>query len=541
MIIQKKQSIIAYKADRSFNLMREPLNDRLNFVYHNFLNNVLCIYGDQKKNGSIPVFWTKNIVGSTNRSPHESSTLTELSPNQTYYILLINENKIPIEIPEHITSKEFLQTESIESNCELTDYCDGQPVIGSTSHRNIVLTQASGYSYNIDIPITNLYPNTSYDFSITSNYSNWPAQLSTTLGSIERASLTNNIGYTSGVLRSVFSYIPSGSSLSNSIPYSGIDTNDVFYTKNIFSILNLSIYSDNKLLIKDTINIKCYDCLPIDKIDNPTITLSQKEGIKTNVVQLSGINNLSTSVFATYDKLDSTKTYELEFDSLGSNWPCFIGPKNIFVKPQKLYSVSGITYGSGSVEAIFRFSPISNPSGSWSNLPYNLDSFYNEEFIKQNLYNNLQVKLKDVDNIYSDSLMIRGIDNISPETQCVDKLVIKFDNSNLSYPVLTTINRPGSEFTLDKTCCSKDQILNISINGACCGSNYNYYFSSSNPSVSIAPSSGVVAFGDGSGRVSCVYNLNGVPGATIRFKLQDSKNNQFATDDIIVRCKDALV
>lgn len=541
MIIQKKESIFVYKADKVFNLMVEPLNNRLNFVYHNFLNNVLCIYGDQKRNGSIPIFWTKNISGTTRRDPHEASTLRELIPNHTYYVLLVNENKIPIEIPKHITSQEFLHDDTKINGCEIIDYCAGEPVIGSDEHRGVVLTQASGYSYNINIPITNLYPNTPYRFAVTTNYSNYPAKLSTSSGTIERTT-TNNIGYTSGVIRSVFSYLPGESDLSNSIPYSLIDTNDPFYAKNIFSVLNLSVFSeDNNLLIKDTINIKCNDCLPTKKLaDSPKLVLSNKEDTKTNIVSLSGLNNLSTSIFTSYDKLDPSRTYEIEFNSLGSNWPCFIGPKNITVQPQKLYNVSGVTYASGSVESVFRFSPVSNPSEDWSNLAYDLDSCHKEKFITQNIYNVLEAKLKDGNIFYSDSLIIRGIDNISPETYCVDKLVMKFDSTSLLYPNLTSTSRPGSELTIDKSCCSRDQVLNVSISGACCGNIYNYYFSSSDPLVSIAPISGVASFGDESGRISCVYNLNGRPGASIAIKLQDS-NNQFATDSVIIRCKDALV
>lgn len=541
MIIQKKESIIIYKADKPFSLMSEPMNDRLNFVYHNFLNNILCIYGDQMHNGSIPVFWTKNIPGTTKRDPHEASTLRELIPNQTYYLILINENKVPIEIPKYVTSQEFLYDNTKIKNCDRANYCYGEPVVGSDTHRSVILTQASGYSYNIDIPIYNLYPNTSYNFSISANYSNWPAKLSVSSGVIERTN-TNNIGYTSGIIRSVFSYLPDELNLSNSIPYSPISINDISYTKNIFSILNLSVLSDNHLLIKDTINIKCEDCLPIGQaIDSPKIVLSSKKNTKENIVSLSGVNNLSTSIFVSYDKLDPSKTYELEFTSLGSNWPSFIGPKNISLQPQKVYSSSGATYASGSVEAVFRFSPISHPSDGWSNLSYDLDNSYNEKFITQNIYTVLEARLKDNNTFYADSLIIRGIDNVPPTSHCVDELVIKFNDTNLLYPKLTSTARPGSELTIDKSCCSKDQILNVSISGACCGDPYNYYFSSSDPLVSIVPISGVTSFGNGSGRVSCVYNLNGSPGTSIDIRLQDPKNNQFATDSIIVRCKDALI
>lgn len=547
MTIYYQNSIFKYDGETSFNLMHPPKNIQNISNYYKFINNVSHIYGPTKSDGTIPVFFTKIVASTTQRQPDPNSTLTNLDPGKTYYIVLTSEKNLPLNIPYNITSEEFLLSKSKDCStnlCQNDISCYGSPDTLVKNYRDIELT--NHYTYDIDLTIGNLNPSEKYLYEIQPVYSNWPAKLSSLSGQIEKPSHElNNLGHTSGIIKSLFSYYPSGEDYSNSIPYdSNIDINSNFYFKNIFSILNLSIYSENMdLLFSDNINIKCNNCLPNKNRQSPIFKLSDTEENFNNIDEI--LCTESIPLYINYSGLDPSKTYSIYFSSDGSNWPSRILPKTQNIIPESLYEdpESNMVYGKGSIVANFTFSPVYNPFGSWPNLQYNLEPFYKEKFIDNNVYNILSLSINESsENIYKQSIIVRGNINSNNE-DCIDSLYVQFDDTNNTYPSggLTETNRPGAEISLsDKLCCNKDQILTATISGACCGKEYNYRFYHSNPYVSLSPLSGTISFGDGIGKIATIYNLNNRPGTTVRLVVLDTENSVYAVDNIILRCPNKI-
>lgn len=548
MTIYFQNSIFKYGGETSFSLINPPKNIQKIPDYYKFINSISHIYGSTKSDGTIPVFYTKIVPTTTQRQPDPNSTLTTLDPDQTYYIVLISEENLPLNIPYNITSEEFLLSK--DQNCNSNPTCDNdtscysKPEIPSKNYREILLTNE--YTYDIDLTVTSLSPSQKYLYEIQPVYSNWPAKLSSLSGYIkESSSELDHLGHTSGIIKSLFSYYPSGTDYSNSIPYdTNIDTDSNFYFKNLFSILNLSIYSENMdLLFSDNLNIKCNNCLPNKNRKPPTFKFSDKEN---DFAEPTGV--LCTGcmpLYVNYSGLDPSKIYSLSFMSFASNWPSRILPKIDNITPESLYEDpdSNMIYGKGSMVANFALSPVKNPFGSWPNLPYALESFHKEKFIDKNIYNILSLSIyESFDKIFTQSIFIQG-DIQSNNEDCIDSLYVQFDNTSNTYPSggLTEINRPGSEINLsDKLCCNKDQILTATISGACCGKQYYYRFYSSNEYVSLSPLSGTMSFGDGIGKIATIYNLNNRPGTTVRLVVLDTTNNIYAVDNIILRCPNKI-
>jgi hypothetical protein len=141
MIIYSKTAIFKYDGETSFDLFNAPSNYKVQSNYYKFINNVLYIYGQTKSDNTIPVFFTKTIPSTTKREPDTGSTLRNLDPQQTYYIVLSSEENLPLIIPKNINSEEFLKTQYCNDNseCSQSVSCYGQPNIIDRSYRNIKL------------------------------------------------------------------------------------------------------------------------------------------------------------------------------------------------------------------------------------------------------------------------------------------------------------------------------------------------------------------------------------------------------------------
>jgi hypothetical protein len=545
MIIYSKTAIFKYDGETSFDLFNSPVNSKDRSDYYKFINNVLYIYGQTKFDNTIPIFFTKVIPSTTQREPDTNSTLSSLDPGQTYYIVLLSEENLPLIIPKNIDSEEFLNTQYCNNNseCSKSVSCYGQPNIIDKSYRDIKLNE--NYIYDINLQIENILPTETYFYEIKPVYSNWPAKLSSLSGYIQGSNTINQSGFTNGIIKSLFSYYPSGDNYLNSIPYDlNMDLDSNFYYKNIFTILDISFYSQNMdLLFNDKINIKCNECLPNTNRKNPKFNLSTIAGSFDDINEASCSGSMP--IYINYSGLDPSKSYTYALFSAGSNWPCRILPRTQTIRPESMYedSESEMVYGTGVIETSFSMSPVYNPFNSWPNLQYNLEPFYNEKFIDKNIYTVLTLSINEESkNIYRNSIIIKG-DIESQNEDCIDSLYVKFDGTDNAYPSggLTENSRPGSEINLSDTlCCNKDQILMATISGACCGKQYNYRLYNSNSLVSITPLSGTISFGNGVGKIGAVYNLNNRPGTTVRLVISDPTTNTYAVDNIILRCPNKI-
>lgn len=548
MLINNIQSTFVYNGGSELDLMNAPeLSDafphELYIDYHNFINTVLAIYGNQRSDDRIPVFWTKQQVNdSSKRVPDQDSTLRSLVPGNVYYVVCSNNTVLPLKIPQTINAKEFIKTKILLNINSIHQNCDNVLPV-STEYRNINLSKESGSLYPINIDITGLLPNNNYFFTIDPIFSNWPANVTQFSGYLERGGPTGLNGLTSASIKTIFSYESCSdiSSCTGNIPYSSIETDNNYFYNNIFSILKVNLYDESsKLIFNDTINIVCNNCLPI--LDN---TLGQQDppSVKINQSQTELTTNNHTTITAMYNKINPYKNYTYNFESLGANWPCRIRNISGSFTPEHVYKdTNGKIYGSGNITSVFTFANTSNITDmNWSNLEYSLEDYSDEEFIKNNIYAVLQLNIKDGQEVLSStSTTIRCSDCLSPEQDC-SQTVININNTNTNFNnALTDTSRPGSEITVEYSCCDQDQDIYVDISGACCETLYSYEFTSY-PTILISPSTGSFSFSSDNGRISAVANLNGNSSTVIKFTAKHSGSNSFSSDSILMRCRPVTI
>jgi hypothetical protein len=270
MIINSIKSLITYNNKEKLDLFNIPnINNTILYnEYYNFINSVLVIYGTQKADGTIPVFWTKIKNNQTlEREPDSNSTLRELVSGESYYITVIDRAKLPVRVPRPIDSEIFLNIQNGEDDTQepcYIDKCTNPVSILGDSHRNILLTSETGFSKNIHIPISGLLPNKNYTFSIEPIHANWPNKLSQISGSILRNSPLDKLGYLTSSIDSKFMYLYNDGIVGtgSSLPFSLIDTSKNTHPNNIFSLYSVKIFEDDILSNSDTINIVCDLCIP---------------------------------------------------------------------------------------------------------------------------------------------------------------------------------------------------------------------------------------------------------------------------------------
>lgn len=540
MLIHNTKSTFVYDGGSEFDLINPPevSNYQLYVDYSNFINKIIAIYGDQRGDDRIPIFWTKQRSDtSISRVADPDSTLRSLIPGKVYYIICLNDTVLPLYIPETTNSKEFLKInppkpEPSEVICE-------QVIPVSTHYRDINLSKSSGSTLPLNIEISGIFPNKNYLYTIAPIFSNWPATVTQMSGYLERGGPIGSDGLISSSIKTILSYesCETISQCTGNIPYSLIDTDNNYFHKNIFTLLNINIYDEtSSIVFTDTINILCDDCIPlldytVGKKYNPTLNINQSQFELT-------LNNF-VDISASYNKINPFNTYSYSFESVDANWPCRIRNISGSFVPEYVYKdTDGKLYGSGTIKSIFTFATSSGLSDpNWSNLDYTLETYSDQNFIKNNLYAALKLIIKDdTDSELSSCFTsVRCVDCFPYQTDC-SALSLKINDTNLSYNTLTDTSRPGAEITLEQSCCDRDQHIYVDITGACPTTVYNYKFTSY-PDILISPSSGYFSFSAHSGRISAVANLNGQDATTIQFTAQQSGTNTFATDSMIMRCR----
>ena len=531
MIINSPKSIIKYESDTVLDLINPPKGSKTKSEYHNFINNILCIYDTEKYDGTIPVFWTKH-KNDQERIADTNSTLKELKPDNSYYIIALNNNNFPITIP----SVNFVSSLSNIAPNPIKNYCSESISIDylGTDIHNIIL---DSNIYKIHAQLNRLIPNKNYYYELTPIYSNWPAYIYPQSGFINN-NTTDNTNNTSGIINSIFRYYSSGEPYTPTIPYSSIDYSVKHFDENIFSLIKLSIYNDNNnLLLEDTINIRCNKCLN-GPLETPTVSLGHTSENTNNTVVIS---SLSTPLELNYEKLDPKIEYGIEFFTINGNWPSKISPHTSDINPETLYTDEDNQYYKGSIICNFSFLyKYTFTQEDNINLQFFTEPYNQESFISKNLFQHLGVKLIDKTNnsiVNTDDIIIQSTSGLKPDYECINNLHLSINDTNYSYPTfLSSDNRPGSEITVDRFCCDKDQLLTVNVSGACCGEPYIYNFYSSNPLVSIQPSSGTVSFGNGEGNIAVLYNLNNRPGTSLMVSLYHPRTNYYLTDSVILRC-----
>lgn len=281
MNITSQYSIIRYNGKQTFSLLNPPSSrktvDGVTIVnpdyikYYELINTVEKIYDTQSSpKGNIPIFWT--ISSGNYYIPSPDSTLSGLVPGKTYYFVSRSEADLPISVP--LISGTLTEDVYI-SGCSGVDYscCPVFTSIGSTglNSPDVVLTSQSGNYHYMSIGLSNLIPNKSYFYNISSLNSNWPTYVNPKSGIYTPSSSSGNI---------------------DAVVHFGLDLNDNIgnlpYTYDIsaslkdkYSLLNIflsgiNIDSDCKPINK-SLFVRCYDCLP--KTDCPNVIFANSPSL----------------------------------------------------------------------------------------------------------------------------------------------------------------------------------------------------------------------------------------------------------------------
>jgi hypothetical protein len=528
------QTTFLYECEESLDLINAP-NENINYdlytKYNRFMDGVLAIYGNQKDDGTIPVFWTTQKNDSVSRQADTNSTLKKLEHNQTYYIIVVSKEYLPLTIPYPIDSKQFLLYNDITEKS--TIYNSDTNLILDKSFRYTKLDNTTKNVHHFNIKVSGLIPNNNYTYNIKPIFSNWPCDFSQTSGSIDRGGPIDSDGLTSSIISSIFKYESCYNlhECSGSVPYSLIDKSDTSYIHNIFSIFDLNILKDNKEIIQQSFIISCDNC-----VDIPVCPSLEAE---SSIINLNDTYYKNISI--KYYDLNPDKIYKYNFSSLGSNWPSRIDNISGIIYPEKLYQKNNVLYASGVLDVLFAFGN-GNESSDWSNLTYILEVYKNEIFMNNNIYTYLNFELFNEDSECSSSnttMLIKCNNCILTPNDCIKNLKVSLPyvpTDDLQYPsFLSFSNRPASETNIAYFCCDFDQNLEIIVSGACSGEIYDYNFTSY-PQLLISPTSGTFSFLEGSGKLSHLVNLNNNVSSTIHFTATHRNSGRSASDGMIIRC-----
>lgn len=533
-LINFLQTTFVYNAEESLDLINAP-NQESDYAlytrYNSFINGVLAIYGTQKNDGTIPVFWTTQNTDSTLRYADSKSTLKKLDPQQTYYIIAVSNDHLPLTIPHPVGSTEFLKNNiSNNSSTKLINFNNNVKI--NPSYKNIQLDDSTENTHFFNIEISGLIPNYSYAYNIKPIFSNWPCDFSKLSGSIDVGGPVDANGYTSSNIKSFFEYKYCNdlSQCYESVPYTLIDRNNPSYINNIFSIFELEILQNNNKILSDSFTITCNECIDIKKC--PSTEISQ------SIINLN--NTYYTNLTFKYYNLDPNEIYRYNISSIGSNWPSRIDNISGVIYPENLYVEDEVLYSSGSLDVLFAFGTDTEMPIGWSNLDYVPEVYQNESFMKNNIYTHLNFELigQHCTNPTS-SILIKCNNCIPTPEDCITDLKISLPYqppNDLAYPsFLSFTRRPAAETNVAYFCCDFDQNLEINISGACSGEIYDYNFTSY-PNLTISPNSGSFSFSKGVGKISHLVNLNNNISSVVHFSATHRNSGKKATDAMIIRC-----
>lgn len=370
MIINNQFYIFTYVGTEPLDLMEIPeeisSDTEKKAEYTKFIQSIDTIYGSQNLDESIPVFWTKRTqttdqFGNNSYSyiGHEDSTLTELSSQSAYYVILRTSADLPVYVP-----------------------LVGNVAGGSIDAGTLPIISGLGYKLlqNTNRTILNpilrdLQPYETYSYVYKGIDSNWPITIAPLSGTIKPSE-------TSGNLSSIMSFCPTSGACCACITdkniISGVipNTCPTYNESDLYSTFELEIIplSFNGSSIKSNpVTIECKDCLPRVKI-----VLQEGSG----VINL-GANTSSIDITAHISGLEPTQNYNYEYVGLGANWPA------MFITP-----ISGTftTYNSREFKLSSKvvFCPTSSlcPSSDSSVIDYVVDPKFVETY-----YTSLRLKV----------------------------------------------------------------------------------------------------------------------------------------------------
>lgn len=527
MIILSKNSIITYKSQEPLDLMNAPPKDSANNLYadyFNFINNILAIYDTQNNNDTIPVFITRanNINNIENRIPDSNSTLQRLVPGNSYKIIVANDAALPLHIPNPLSLDQF-------GNIHNGSSCSPKIEVSSIYANNNIVLPSGILSTNLELSLNKLLPYETYSYHITPLFSNWPAKLASSSGTILYTGPETN-GYVSGEINTIFSYFPNIANNLDTIPYTiNADINKDYYNNNIFTVLNISISNKNCILYDNNYVIRCNECVNTHSCPSISLSAHNHPG-----------NNLRSFIHGTVNNLKSNIDYSYKFETVNANWPAHITPLSGLLKAKDISS------GTAFVHAVFTFLPTAQDPKA--NLSYSHDSYINNPDLLSVFSSELKFVLEPINSSYcsnissSVNITYNTPDHSSSYVKFLTNLDRNFYNPTIPLPKLPTSPRnyrAGSEITAaTKDSCCKSVPIDIGVYNLKQNEVYTYSIESY-PRIDISPSSGIIA--DSMDNSTIRLSLNDIPLNThslLNVRVTHQQSQKSFDDNLLIRCLD---
>ena len=253
-------------------------------------------------------------------------------------------------------------------------------------------------------------------------------------------------------------------------------------------------------------DVECPSTVPVVTFSSPTFIL---ESAGQNYQYL----NIELSA------LEVGTKYEYQLEVVKANWPVKIMNKkgsftpgetkeNIFA--YALFSPTE-TIAAGDIEDFFPFDP---------------DPFNNEAHARNNLYAIVKISVSPI-----------SLNSCSPVT---DTIAIRCQGClpqvTEYYPVVKYNDRAA--LMMSKNCDNAPVPVVVDCSNFEKGKKYKYTFSLDNTVSTITPSSGHIGFGDGTGQITSILNLQGESPAILKIEVEDEAKGWVSTDFLSVEATD---
>lgn len=382
MNINSEYSIETYRGSEPLNLMVAPsvyvsdpnrpgsnILNPLYVQYNDFIDGISTIYSNQLIDGKIPVFWT--IPSGDNYVPSSDSTLTQLVPSGSYYLIARSSSVLPLDIPlvgqsldgagsgDNVCSSGISINPCCSNKTSVLIFGDVAEELGRftgegisqrflTDPWYITLTGVNNNDSPLSFQVSGLLPHETYNYTITSD-SNWPVIIKPSFGSF--------------IAQSDVQYLNSEFYLDPKYNLAGVSLCD--QPSKIYSTIRIAgsgLTLACPSFAGDFV-VRCLDCLPemgtpiiaINGNDSKTLNKYAFNSLNPYLITTSGDNNYSHNLSVFVSGLEPNQKYRYNIAQVQTSCP---------------YTMSNIT---GIIETSNDFSII-NSEFRFSNTCQNLNA-----------------------------------------------------------------------------------------------------------------------------------------------------------------------
>lgn len=234
----------------------------------------------------------------------------------------------------------------------------------------------------------------------------------------------------------------------------------------------------------------------------------------TNNIALSGPpENIYAYLSATASGLIPGKTYTYTYEPITANWPAKISPASGSFIAMRNFD---------TIDSVFSFCPTSGNCENY--FSYTPDPDMNKDYTQKNIYSTVRIVLYPIDGsdcpIMSDTITVKC-------NKCLP-------GGAYHRPVVNISGSP--KLSLNSTCCNNPIPLSAYISSADPGKVYSFVIQSWPDSITMNPASGYASFGDGTGKISTMIDMNNINAGVIKFSLNDQFSNETFVDFTSITC-----